>query len=152
MGAVLRAVEVPEHGGDTLWADMACAYDNLPIDVRDRIDDLRALHSFIHVFGYGMSEEKRARMLEEYPPVEHPVVRIHPETGEKVLYVNSVFTRRIKDLDPFESDRLLARLLDQFKRPEFQVRWSWRPGSVAFWDNRATQHYAVPDFTEPRHM
>jgi taurine dioxygenase len=152
MGAVLRAVEVPEHGGDTLWADMACAYDNLPVDVRDRIDDLRALHSFIHVFGYGMSEEKRARMLEEYPPVEHPVVRTHPETGRRTLYVNSFFTDRIVGCDREESEWLIDRLAQQAMHPEWQVRLHWEPRTVAFWDNRATQHYAVSDYFPSRRV
>jgi taurine dioxygenase len=152
MGAVLRAIDVPDHGGDTLWADMACAYDNLPPDLRDRIDDLRARHSFIHVFGYGMSDAKRAKMLEEYPPVEHPVVRTHPETGRKTLYVNSFFTERIVGCDDDESEWLVDRLAQQAMHPEWQVRLRWEPDTVAFWDNRATQHYATSDYFPQRRV
>jgi taurine dioxygenase len=152
MGAVLRAVEVPEHGGDTLWADMACAYDNLPTELRERIDDLRAVHSFVHVFGYGMSSEKRERMLEQYPPVEHPVVRTHPETGRKTLFVNSFFTERIVGCSDEESEWLLDRLAQQAMHPEWQVRLRWRPGTVAMWDNRATQHYASSDYYPHRRV
>ena len=152
MGAVLRAIEVPEQGGDTLWADMACAYDNLPPDLRDRIDGMHALHSFVHVFGYGMSDEKRASMLEEYPPVEHPVVRTHPETGRKTLYVNSFFTERIVGCDDDESEWLIDRLAQQAMHPEWQVRLRWEPDTVAFWDNRATQHYASSDYFPDRRV
>jgi taurine dioxygenase len=152
MGAVLRAIEVPEQGGDTLWADMACAYDNLPPDVRERVDDMRALHSFIHVFGYGMSKEKRERMLEQYPPAEHPVVRTHPETGRRTLYVNSFFTERIIGCDDDESEWLVDRLAQQAMHPEWQVRLKWEPGTVAFWDNRATQHYATSDYFPNRRV
>jgi taurine dioxygenase len=146
LGAVLRAVEVPERGGDTLWADMGCAYDNLPAARKDEIDELDALHSFVHVFGYGMSAERKAQMLEQFPPVEHPVVRTHPETGRKTLFVNAYFTERIVGLDPTESDALLDRLCQQAMHPEWQVRLRWEPGTVAFWDNRATQHYATSDY------
>jgi taurine dioxygenase len=152
MGAVLRAVEVPAHGGDTLWADMACAYDNLPGDLKERIDGLRAVHSFLHVFGLGMSDEKRAAMLEQYPPVEHPVVRTHPETGRKTLFVNSFFTESIVGVDDEESDWLIDRLAQQAMHAEWQVRLRWEPGTVAFWDNRATQHYAVSDYFPQRRV
>ena len=115
---------------------------------RRRMSDLNA-SVFVQFLD---TEEKRQALRERFPEVEHPVVRIHPETGEKVLYVNQVFTRRIKGLDEAESTALLRRLFDQVKRPEFQVRWSWRVHSIAFWDNRATQHYAVPDYAEARHV
>jgi taurine dioxygenase len=152
MGAVLRAIEVPEHGGDTLFADMACAYDNLPEELRARVDDMRALHSFVHVFGYGMSDEQKTAMLEQYPPVEHPVVRTHPETGRKTLFVNSFFTERIVGVDDDESERLIDRLALQAMHPEWQVRLRWEPGTVAFWDNRATQHYAASDYYPSRRV
>jgi taurine dioxygenase len=152
MGAVLRAVEVPERGGDTLWADMACAYDNLPSELRDRIDGMRAVHSFVQTFGHGMSAEQRAQMLEQYPPVEHPVVRTHPETGRKTLYVNSFFTERIVGCDDAESEQLIDRLAQQAMHPEWQVRLRWEPGTVAFWDNRATQHYAASDYFPARRV
>lgn len=150
--SVLRALVSPSLGGDTVFANAVAAYETLDETVRERIDGLTAIHDPSVFVQFLDTEEKKDALRAQYPEVEHPVVRIHPETGEKVLYVNSVFTRRIKGLDPEESDRLLALLFNQFKRPEFQVRWSWRPNSIAFWDNRATQHYAVPDYNEPRHM
>lgn len=152
MGSILRAVEVPERGGDTLWADMGCAYDNLPEDLRARIDDMRAVHSFVHVFGYAMSPERKTEMLRQYPPVEHPVVRTHPETGRKTLFVNAFFTERIVGLDDDESEVLLDRLCQQAMHPEWQVRLRWEPGTVAFWDNRSTQHYASSDYYPRRRV
>lgn len=150
--SILRALISPSLGGDTVFANAVAAYESLDEAVRERIDGLTAIHDPSIFIQFLDTEEKKEALRAQYPEVEHPVVRIHPETGEKVLYVNSVFTRRIKGLDAEESDRLLALLFNQFKRPEFQMRWSWRPNSIAFWDNRATQHYAVPDYNEPRHM
>ena len=152
LGAVLRAVEVPERGGDTLWSDMGCAYDNLPHDLKERIVDLKALHSFVPVFGYGMTDEQRAETLDQYPRVEHPVVRTHPETGRKTLYVNAFFVERIVGLDDAESEWLIDRLSLQAMHAEWQVRLHWEPGTVAFWDNRATQHYASSDYFPQRRV
>ena len=152
LGSVLRAVEVPERGGDTLWSDMGCAYDNLPADLKERIDNLQAVHSFVHVFGYAMKPEKVAEMLEVYPPVEHPVVRTHPETGRKTLFVNAFFTEHIVGVDNDESEYLLDRLCVQAMHPEWQVRLRWEPGTIAFWDNRSTQHYASSDYFPQRRV
>ncbi|HET9728446.1 MAG TPA: TauD/TfdA family dioxygenase [Acidimicrobiia bacterium] len=152
MGAVLRAIEVPPHAGDTLWADMACAYDNLPGDLKERIDGATAIHSFVESFAFRLDDEQRAAMIKQYPPVEHPVVRTHPETGRKTLYVNGYFTERIVGLEPDESERLLDRLCQQAMHPEWQVRLRWEPGTVAFWDNRATQHYAASDYFPQRRV
>ena len=152
LGSVLRAVEVPERGGDTVWADMGCAYDNLSDKMKARIDDMRAVHSFLPVFGFGMSEERKAEMLAEYPRVEHPVVRTHPETGRKTLYVNSFFVEHIVGLDADESERLLDHLCMQAMHPEWQVRLRWEPGTIAFWDNRSTQHYASSDYFPQRRV
>jgi taurine dioxygenase len=146
LGSVLRLVEVPPLGGDTMWADMAAAYDNLPEDVRARIDGLTAMHDYIPGFTRFSDHELLERWQEEFPPVEHPVVRTHPETGRKTLFVNQAFTTHIVGLDRAESDRLLHYLFTQAQVPEFQVRFQWRRNSVAFWDNRATQHYAVNDY------
>ncbi|MFD9888319.1 TauD/TfdA dioxygenase family protein [Amycolatopsis sp. NPDC059027] len=146
LGSVLRLIEVPPVGGDTMWADMAAAYDNLPEDVRARIDGLTAVHDFIPGFARFADPESLARRQDEFPPVEHPVVRVHPETGRRTLFVNQAFTTHIVGMDRAESDRLLRYLFTRAHIPEFQVRFSWRPGSVAFWDNRATQHYAVNDY------
>ncbi|GAA4539373.1 TauD/TfdA dioxygenase family protein [Amycolatopsis samaneae] len=146
LGSVLRLVEVPPVGGDTLWADMAAAYDNLPEDVRARIDGLTAVHDFVPGFARFTDPDQLARRQDEFPPVEHPVVRTHPETGRRTLFVNQAFTTHLVGVDRAESDRLLRYLFSRAHIPEFQVRFTWRPGSVAFWDNRATQHYAVNDY------
>jgi taurine dioxygenase len=155
-GAVLRCVECPPVGGDTTWANMVLAYDRLPEDVKLKIEGLRARHSIEASFGAAMPIEKRLALKAQYPDAEHPVVRIHPETGEKILFVNAYATHfsnyhtpaRVRfgqDASPGASE-LLNYLIRQAQIPEFQVRWRWRPNSVAIWDNRATQHYAVMDY------
>ncbi|WP_410658419.1 TauD/TfdA dioxygenase family protein [Amycolatopsis sp. lyj-112] len=146
LGSVLRLIEVPPVGGDTMWADMAAAYDNLPEGIRARIDGLTAVHDFIPGFARFSDPESLRRRQDAFPPVEHPVVRTHPETGRRTLFVNQAFTTHIVGIDRDESDRLLRYLFSRAHTPEFQVRFAWRPGSVAFWDNRATQHYAVNDY------
>jgi len=146
MGSILRAIEVPEVGGDTLWADMAAAYDGLGEDVRRRIDGLTAVHDFADSFGRGMDAAKLAEMRTQFPPAQHPVVRTHPETGRPTIYVNEIFTSHIVGLDPDESDELLRLLCAQARVPEYQCRFKWTPDSIAFWDNRSTQHYAVSDY------
>jgi taurine dioxygenase len=146
LGSVLRLIEVPPVGGDTMWADMAAAYDNLPEDVRGRIDGLTAVHDYLPGFDRFADPALLAQWQNDFPPVEHPVVRTHPETGRRTLFVNQAFTTHVVGLDRDESDRLLRYLFLQAHTPEFQVRFSWEPNSVAFWDNRATQHYAVNDY------
>lgn len=146
MGSILRAVLVPEVGGDTLWTDMGAAYDGLPAETRERLDTLDAVHDFTRTFGSRLPADELARQQCKYPAVTHPVVRTHPETGRKLLYVNRIFTSHIVGLPEAESTELLAYLYDQARHPEYQVRLHWRPGTVAFWDNRATQHYAVNDY------
>lgn len=152
LGSVLRALSVPEVGGDTLWADMGNAYDALPKKIKERIDGLTATHDFTPSFGLGMTPERLSEMQEQYPPQHHPVVRTHPETGRKLLFVNSLFTTEIDGVDPVEGRELLRLLLDQVKMPDFQVRLHWEPGTVAFWDNRATQHYACSDYFPHRRV
>ncbi|MFS8980852.1 TauD/TfdA family dioxygenase [Cupriavidus necator] len=155
-GAVLRCVECPPVGGDTMWANMALAYERLPAHIKDQIADLRARHSIEASFGAAMLIEKRLALKAQYPDAEHPVVRTHPDTGEKVLYVNAFTTHftnyhtadRVRfgqDANPGASD-LLRYLVSQAYIPEYQVRWRWEPNSVAIWDNTATQHYAVMDY------
>ncbi|SFC79641.1 taurine dioxygenase [Polaromonas sp. OV174] len=163
MGCVLRSIEVPPVGGDTIWVNMVEAYKNLPEDVKKRIDGLRAKSSIEHGFGAVMPEEKRLAFGRENPMVEHPVVRIHPETGEKVLYVCS-FTTHFANYHTPENVRfgldkapgashLLNYLISQASIPEYQVRFRWQPNSIAIWDNRSTQHYAVMDYwPAPRKM
>ncbi|BBJ46668.1 taurine dioxygenase [Streptomyces antimycoticus] len=152
LGAVLQLREVPPVGGDTLWADMAAAYDNLPAEVKDRIDGATAVHDFIPGFSRFYGPERLAPFQEMFPPVEHPVVRTHPETGRRMLFVNTSFTTRITGMEREESDRLLSFLCRQAHVPEYQVRFHWQPGDIAFWDNRATQHYAVNDYAPHRRV
>jgi taurine dioxygenase len=155
-GAVLRCVECPPVGGDTMWANMVLAYENLPAHVKTQIADLRARHSIEASFGAVMPIEKRLALKAQFPDAEHPVVRTHPETDEKILFVNaftSHFTNyhtpeRVRfgqDANPGAGD-LLRYLISQAYIPEYQVRWRWKPNSIAIWDNRSTQHYAVMDY------
>ncbi|MGW2261202.1 TauD/TfdA dioxygenase family protein [Streptomyces sp. NPDC001780] len=152
LGAVLQLREVPPVGGDTMWADMAAAYDNLAPEVKDRIDGARAVHDFLPGFARFMDAAGLAEFQERFPPVEHPVVRRHPETGRRMLFVNTSFTTRIVGIGREESDRLLRLLFQQAHVPEFQVRFRWQAGDIAFWDNRATQHYAVNDYAPHRRV
>jgi taurine dioxygenase len=152
LGSILRAIELPPVGGDTLWADMGLAYDLLDDRTKDQIDGMVALHDFTRAFGFGRPPEEQAKMRERYPTVEHPVVRTHPETGRKTLYVNPSFTTSIKDMDEGEAFVLLDRLERQATVPDVQVRFRWAPGSVAFWDNRATQHAVSNDFLPHRRV
>jgi len=155
-GCVLRCVECPSVGGDTMWANMALAYENLPDVVKQQIAGLRARHSIEASFGAAMPIEQRLALKALYPDAEHPVVRTHPETGEQVLFVNAFTTHftnyhtpeRVRfgqDANPGAGD-LLRYLISQAYIPEYQVRWRWKPNSVAIWDNRSTQHYAVMDY------
>ena len=163
MGAVLRCIECPEVGGDTIWVNMVEAYLRLPDELKRKIDSLRACSSIEHSFGAVMDVEKRQALGRENPPVEHPVVRTHPETGEKILYVSSFTTHFLNFHTPqnvrFGLDKtpgaslLLQALQSQATVPEYQVRFKWKPHSVAIWDNRSTQHYAVMDYwPAPRKM
>lgn len=146
LGSILRGRIIPPVGGDTLFADMYAAYEGLSDDVKQKIDGAVARHDFIATFGRRMDEEKKQAMLEKYPPAFHPVVRTHPETGRKGLYVNVAFTTRILDMEEEESDALLTHLYLQARVPEYQCRFRWAENSVAFWDNRAVQHYAAFDY------
>ncbi|ALL77568.1 taurine dioxygenase [Pseudonocardia sp. EC080610-09] len=146
MGAVLRMVQTPPFGGDTMWADMAAAYDNLSDEVKARIEGAEAVHDMVPGFARFLDADKLAGLQDEFPPVTHPVVRTHPETGRRTLFVNASFTTEIVGLPREESDALLRHLFAQAHVPEFQVRHRWSEGTVAFWDNRATQHYAVGDY------
>ena len=157
MGCVLRCVECPPVGGDTMWVNMVMAYENLPGEIKTKIEHLRARHSIEASFGAAMPIDKRLALKAKFPDAEHPVVRIHPETGEKILFVNSSFTTHFTNyntpsnvrfgLDKSPgSSQLLNYLTSQAMIPEYQVRFSWKKNSMAFWDNRSTQHYAVMDY------
>jgi taurine dioxygenase len=155
-GSVLRCVEGPAVGGDTIWVDMVEAYRRLPEHIKTQIAGLRARHSIEATFGASMPVEQRLALKERFPDAEHPVVRTHPETGEKVLFVNAFTThftnfhtpenvRYGYDYTPGASE-LLNYLIRQASVPEYQVRWRWTRNSFAIWDNRNTQHYAVQDY------
>jgi taurine dioxygenase len=136
-GAVLRAVTLPEVGGDTIWVDAGLAYDGLPDDVKERLAGLHVTHDYrAALTGAG----------HDYPIVAHPLVRTHRETGRKILWANFSQHPWIVGLDTGESRALLSVVHDQYRKPEYQVRFSWRPGSLAFWDNRAAVHYAVRNY------
>ncbi|KJZ49720.1 MULTISPECIES: TauD/TfdA dioxygenase family protein [Pseudomonas] len=156
LGSVLRCLECPPVGGDTMWANMVEAYKHLPDEIKAKIEGLRARHSIEATFGAVMPIERRLALKAQYPDAEHPVVRTHPETGEKVLFVNSFTTHftnfhtaeRVRVGQDFTqgSSELLRHLTSQAHIPEYQVRWRWKPNSIAIWDNRSTQHYAVMDY------
>ncbi len=156
LGCVLRCVESPPVGGDTMWANMVLAYEKLPETVKAQVADLRARHSIEATFGAAMPAQKRLALKHQFPDAEHPVVRTHPETREKVLFVNG-FTTHFTNFHTAErvrygqdyapgSAQLLQYLISQAAIPEYQVRFRWKKNSFAFWDNRSTQHYAVMDY------
>ena len=150
LGSILRAIEVPPVGGDTLFADMYAAYEGLSDEVKVQIEGCVAVHDFAH-FRIGMrkrgkSEEEIEAFNKAYPMVEHPIVRTHPETGRKGIYVNAAFTQHIVGLEKDASNALLKHLYAQAAIPEYQCRFRWEANSIAFWDNRASQHYAASDY------
>ncbi len=143
---ILRCVEAPSVGGDTLFADMCAVHDGLPDELLAEIDGLSAVHFFERAFGAQVPEDRKAHMRALYPEVEHPVVCTHERTGRRHLYVNRVFVERFADRSHDEGIDLLDRLCRQTDYPEYQCRFRWEPGSIAFWDNRAVQHYASSDY------
>lgn len=152
---ILRAVQASPLGGDTCFSSAVAAYEGLSDEMKARIRPLRYRSSFAFIISrYPRFSDPK--VLEEharrYPEVEQPVVRVHPETGAHVLYVNDSQTIDIVGMDAAESAALLRDLTDEIKRPEYQVRWKWSDGDIAVWDNRAVQHYGVPDHTGDRRM
>ncbi len=152
MGAILHAIAVPAVGGDTLFADMYAAYEGLPAEVRERISTLVAEHDFMRSFAGQVPADQRAAMRARYPLVEHPLAPTHHATGRRYLYANHNFVNRIVGLDPDESAELLTLLCGQADYPEYQCRFHWEPDSIAFWDNRAVQHYASSDYWPERRI
>ncbi|WP_081674049.1 taurine dioxygenase [Novosphingobium lindaniclasticum] len=156
MGAILRAEKLPETGGDTLWSSGAAAYAALSHPMREMLEKLTATHDFVKSFpverfGGGAdayAKWEKARL--DNPPVRHPVIRSHPITGDKSIFVNEGFTSCINELSGRESKFLLEFLFQHIAKPEFTIRWQWQVGDIAFWDNRSTQHYAVDDY-RPNH-
>lgn len=144
--AILRAVRVPAHGGDTMWTNLVAAYEALSAPLRTLADGLTAEHRFN---ARGVARDANSayhqRIAADPMVSNHPVVRVHPESGERALFVNPVFTSHIRELSPRESERLLDLFFEHIANPAFAVRFRWSPGDVAFWDNRATAHLAPQD-------
>lgn len=158
MGALLSAKLLPPSGGDTLWASGAAAYEALSPRFQALLDGLTAEHDMLQSFPahrFARTPEERLRWdaaRANNPPVVHPVVRTHPVTGRKGLFVNEGFTTRILELSEKESDAVLRFLVAHIAKPEFTVRWRWKPNDFAFWDNRLTQHYATADYLPHRRV
>jgi taurine dioxygenase len=152
LGSILRCVDGPAVGGDTLWADMCAAYDQLDAATLDAVATKTASNSFMAAFGSHFPESERAAMAAKFPDASHPMIRTHPETGRKLVYVNAIFTQAVNGVELDASEDLLDTLFATANIPELQVRWNWRPNDVAFWDNRATQHYACSDYWPQRRV
>ena len=150
LGSILRARVIPERGGDTMWASLSAAWESLSDRMQRYLDGLAALHSFAHGFRHSLAEpggwERLGDAVRTNPPVRHPVVRTHPESGRKGLFVNRLFTTHVEGLSESESQAVLAFLFDHLETPEHACRFRWRPDSIAFWDNRATLHRPVNDY------
>ena len=151
---ILRCQIMPKVGGDTLWADMEAAYDGLSSVFKSMIDGLKAVHDFQNfrvLFKKTDEDRARLRKMEElFPNPTHPVIRTHPVTGRKSIYVNPQFTLRIEGMEPDESRAILQVLFAQAQIPEYQFRLRWTPGAIVFWDNQSTQHYAANDYYPER--
>jgi taurine dioxygenase len=165
MGAVLRCVESPEVGGDTIWVNMAAVYAALPEATKTLLRQLNGVHDALPLFGMNMAPERYAKFRAELPPQAHPAVRTHPESGELILYVNQAFTTHFENFAKVTADdyrtgldfkqaemNLLQELFKVTAAPEYQVRLKWKANTVAIWDNRSTQHYAVADYMPARRV
>ena len=156
---ILRSVDVTPFGGDTCFSSAVAAYEGLSEEMKERIADLRYTADMTYMLrragqrtlAFG-SEEKWRTLEKKYPMVEQPVVRVHPETGKPVLYVNDAQSIDIVGMEQAEGRELLRTLTDEFRRPEYQARWSWENDAIVIWDNRAVQHYGVPDQQFDRRM
>ena len=152
LAGILAAKRLPATGGDTLWSSSSAAYESLSEPMRGFLDGLTAQHSVAKSFpaerwaNDPAAKERYERAVAKHPPVNHPVIRTHPVSGRKGLFVNEGFTTHINELPPPESQAVLAFLFAHVGRPELTVRWKWRVDDVAFWDNRVTQHYAIADY------
>lgn len=157
LGSILRAVQLPEFGGDTNWSSLEAAYDSLPAQLQTLADSLVAYHDGSKEFAKALQRRGKGNDWEGKPfevlePVEHPVVRVHPETGRKSLFVNPNFTTGIKGFDESDSDRLLQLFFSHITKPEHLIRHRWSEGDVVFWDNRSTAHYANNDYGDFRRL
>jgi taurine dioxygenase len=158
LGSVLFARELPPSGGDTMWSSMTAAYEALSVPFRQFLAAHDAVHDFARSFpanravARNAGEARYEKARADNPPVTHPVVRTHPETGRPGLFVNFGFTTRINGVSSKESRNLLKFLHEHIQEPQYIVRWRWRPGDIAFWDNRCTQHFAVNDYLPHRRI
>jgi taurine dioxygenase len=160
MGSVLYALQVPESGGDTIWVSLATAYDALSDRMKQYLAGMRAEHRTIKAFGDDIrgnlwkdtAGKQRLEQIKQLAPVDHPVIRTHPVSGRKALFVNEGYTTKLLGVDRKESDAVLNYLFDHLRTPEFHIRHHWRKGDLVVWDNRITQHYAVADYRERRVM
>ncbi|WP_379551125.1 TauD/TfdA dioxygenase family protein [Qipengyuania sp. DGS5-3] len=151
LGSILLAREVPDVGGDTCFGNMHLAYERLSDQMKRFCEGLTAVHDISRVFAKRLNKAPED-LHDKYPPMRHPVIRTHPETGERVIYVNTAFTSHIEGLSAEESRWLLAHLYKTAMDVEVQCRFRWRPGSIAFWDNRVCQHLAVSDYFPARRV
>ena len=154
MASMLYALETPPHGADTLFANQYLAYETLPAETRKQVDSLIAVNSSTKAEASRTREDRQRDSGDRLQVLaaNHPVVRTHPETGRKSLYVNVGHTTHLEGCARSESDRLLAMLFEHQTQPEFTCRFEWRPGSLAFWDNRCTLHYPVNDYHGSRRV
>lgn len=149
LGSILRSIEIPPVGGDTLFANMEAAYEGLSPEMKRLAEGLTAKHDIARVFAKRLSKEAD-ELRAKYPVQDHPVIRTHPETGRRAIYVNTAFTECINGLTKKESDWLLEHLYAQAANPEIQCRFRWTPNALAFWDNRSSQHFAASDYFPQR--
>jgi taurine dioxygenase len=158
MGSILYALEVPEVGGDTLWANQYLAYETLSAGMREMLDRLTMIHTPAKIYGLYAKDWSKDSSIKTSPnataeyETEHPLIRTHPETGRKMLFVSGLFTPRFKNMTEEESKPLIDFLMDQATREELTCRYRWKKGDVAFWDNRATLHYALNDYSGHRRV
>ena len=144
LGSILLGKIIPKNGGDTLFSSLSAAFEGLPNEIKSSLENMQAIHSFEYGFKESLEEpygrERLKQALIDNPPVEHPVIRTHPITGKKLIYVNSLFTSNIKALNTAESRELLSFLCEHIRKEEYQCRFRWKTNSIAFWDNRSVIH------------
>lgn len=150
LGSILHGVIIPPAGGDTMWSSLSAAYRALSDRMKAYLEGMEAVHDFSYGFRHSLAEpggrERLAQMVRDNPPRRHPVIRTHPESGKKVLFVNPLFTTRLVGVPEAESDAILSFLYEHMVTPEFTCRFVWEPDSIAFWDNRVTLHRPVNDY------
>tara|TARA_B110001454_G_C12631209_1_gene397023 strand:- start:182 stop:1009 length:828 start_codon:yes stop_codon:yes gene_type:complete len=144
LGSILLGKIIPKTGGDTLFASLTAAYNDLPNKLKNKLDKLTATHSFVHGFKESLDEghgvKKLQKAVKDNPPVIHPVIRTHPETGKKLIFVNALFTEKINEVSKEESKELLKFLCEHIKKDQFVYKFKWENNSIAFWDNRSVIH------------